>query len=50
MLNAAGLSKIPPGILAGAFVPNAYVAVRVNVSPLGSEKYDCKGIRKEAEL
>jgi hypothetical protein len=47
MSYSAGLVKIPPAMLAGAFVPNAYVAVRVKVSPLGSVKYDCKGIRRE---
>jgi hypothetical protein len=41
---AAGLVKIPPGILAGESVPNAYVALIVNVSPFGSEKYDDRGI------
>jgi hypothetical protein len=38
MSYAAGFVKIPPGILAGVFVPYAYVALIVNVSPLGSEK------------
>ena len=40
MSHATGFVKIPPGILAGVFVPYAYVAVIVNVSPLGSVKYD----------
>jgi hypothetical protein len=43
--NASGLVKIPPGILAGEFVPNSYVALIVNVSPLGSEKYADRGMR-----
>ena len=42
---AAGFVKIPPGILAGEFVPYAYVALIVSVSPLGSEKYDDREIR-----
>jgi hypothetical protein len=29
----AGLVKIPPGILAGESIPNAYLAFIVNVSP-----------------
>ena len=37
---AAGFVKIPPGILAGVFVPNAYLAIIVSVSPLESVKYD----------
>ena len=47
---AAGLVKIPPGILAGEFVPNAYVALIVNESPFGSEKYDDKRIGLDKEL
>jgi hypothetical protein len=33
---------MPPGIATGVLVSNLYVAVIVNVSPLGSEKYDDK--------
>ena len=35
---------MPPGILAGELLPNAYVALIVNVSPSGSEKYDYREI------
>jgi hypothetical protein len=48
MSYAAGLVKIPPGIVAGELTPKVYEALIVNVSPLGSEKYYDRGIRQEA--
>jgi hypothetical protein len=35
---------MPPGIATGVLAPKAYVAVIVNVSPFGSDKYDERGI------
>jgi hypothetical protein len=42
--------KMPPGIFTDGFAPKVYVAVIVNVSPFGSEKYDDRLIKRGAEL